>query len=213
MTASGPGGDIQPPKSLADVVATRDSISLGEGRIAATVSTLARGLHALSIVGVVALMVLTLADVVGRGLFGEPVRGTVELTELLVALIVFLALAHTDEMGEHVTVDLIYNVLGDKAQKVVTAISQLLMVSLLLFLAWRMVLQGLHLRNVALTTGVLGLAVWPVLMVGVAGMVAYALVMTGRGIADLRRPLPDRTDRGEGPADPPGDDDTGYQNE
>lgn len=210
MTPSESGNGQRPPRNAADLGPTGVSSSeLGDGRMAPFVSRIASGLHALSIVAVTALILLTLTDVVGRGVFGQPVRGTVEMTELLIALVVFLALARTEEMDEHVTVDLVFNLLGPRAQRVIRGTSHLVMVSLLLFLAWRMALQGLHLRAVTLTTGVLGLAVWPVLMVGVVGMLGYAMVMVARALVELRRPLSVGPDPDAGLTHPPVDAETG----
>lgn len=53
------------------------------------------------------LMLLTLVDVVGRYAFNDPVNGSYEITELLLAAIIFSALPLVSSKDQHITVDLI----------------------------------------------------------------------------------------------------------
>lgn len=54
-----------------------------------------------------ALMLLTTADVAGRFFFNSPILGTVELTQLMLAALVFLSLPVVCWREEHVSVDLL----------------------------------------------------------------------------------------------------------
>lgn len=54
-----------------------------------------------------AMMLLTTADVSGRYFFNSPILGTVELTQLMLATLVFLSLPMVCWRQEHVSVDLI----------------------------------------------------------------------------------------------------------
>lgn len=54
-----------------------------------------------------ALMLLTTADVVGRYFFNLPILGTVELTQQMLAAVVFLSLPVACWREEHVSVDLL----------------------------------------------------------------------------------------------------------
>lgn len=53
------------------------------------------------------LMLLTTVDVTGRYFFNAPILGAVELTQLLLAVIVFLAFPTVTWREEHITVDLL----------------------------------------------------------------------------------------------------------
>jgi TRAP-type transport system small permease protein len=53
------------------------------------------------------LMSLTCVDVIGRYFFSSPIRGGFEITEMLLAGLVFTALPLVTLRGEHVTVDLL----------------------------------------------------------------------------------------------------------
>ncbi|XKH59982.1 TRAP transporter small permease [Halomonas sediminis] len=54
-----------------------------------------------------ALMLLTTADVVGRYFFNAPILGTVELTQQMLAAVVFLSLPVACWREEHISVDLL----------------------------------------------------------------------------------------------------------
>lgn len=54
-----------------------------------------------------AMMCLTMLDVAGRYLFGFPVEGSVELTELLMVGVIFSGIALSSAVRGHVTVDLV----------------------------------------------------------------------------------------------------------
>lgn len=53
------------------------------------------------------MMLLTTADVAGRFLFNSPILGAVELTQLMLAAVIFLSLPIVCWREEHVTVDLL----------------------------------------------------------------------------------------------------------
>jgi TRAP-type transport system small permease protein len=57
-----------------------------------------------------ALMLLTTADVTGRYFFNSPILGTVELTQLMLAAVVFLSLPVVCWREEHISVDLLDSV-------------------------------------------------------------------------------------------------------
>lgn len=60
-----------------------------------------------SVITLLAMMLLTTTDVVARYVFNSPIRGAFELTEILLATLVFLAMPLTTQLDEHVRVDLI----------------------------------------------------------------------------------------------------------
>ncbi len=61
----------------------------------------------MSAIVLLALMALTLADVVGRYWLNAPIIGSFEVTEMMLAALVFCALPMVGARGEHVSVDLL----------------------------------------------------------------------------------------------------------
>ena len=57
------------------------------------------------------MVALTFADVIGRRLFGAPIYGAHDITEHLMALVVFTGLPIVTIGGAHLTIDLLDRVL------------------------------------------------------------------------------------------------------
>ena len=66
-----------------------------------------RALSVLAAILLFAMMVLTFVDVWGRYIFNSPVPGGFEMTELMLATLIFAGLPLVTIGGEHITVDLI----------------------------------------------------------------------------------------------------------
>jgi TRAP-type C4-dicarboxylate transport system permease small subunit len=84
------------------------------------------------------LILVTCVDVVGRYFFSAPLSGAFEVTEILLAALVFMALPLTTERREHIEVDLLNMGLNDTAQRLLTAFGGLFSAALLSTLAWRL---------------------------------------------------------------------------
>ncbi|MFL0808187.1 MAG: TRAP transporter small permease [Oceanobacter sp.] len=106
------------------------------------VAWLAFFLEAFAALILMALMFLTCADVLGRYLFDNAVDGSVELTELAIALIVFAEMPVITWRGTHVIVDILDKWLGKTLVFILSVVSSLLISASLYFLAARMMKQA-----------------------------------------------------------------------
>ncbi|WP_417241613.1 TRAP transporter small permease [Celeribacter sp.] len=84
------------------------------------------------------LILITCVDVIGRYFFDRPLSGAFELTELLLAALVFLALPLTTECKEHIEVDLVAAVGSTRVNDWLSAFAGLFSAALLATLAWRL---------------------------------------------------------------------------
>ena len=73
-----------------------------------------------------AMMLLTFADVVGRKLLGDSIPGAVELTELCMLVMIFMALPLASIVGEHIVFDLLDRVLAARVLHLQQALANLL---------------------------------------------------------------------------------------
>jgi TRAP-type C4-dicarboxylate transport system permease small subunit len=80
---------------------------------------------------------LTVVDVLSRDLFGWPVPGGYELTELLLMSLFFLALPATGLAGEHITVTLVDKLVGLRWGGRMTAFAEAAIAVVLGAIAWR----------------------------------------------------------------------------
>jgi TRAP-type mannitol/chloroaromatic compound transport system permease small subunit len=106
-------------------------------RLSAVLSQLALGLLLLGAVGMIVSMFLGVADTVGTKFLGLPVPGTLEVTESTMVLIVFGALAYTQERRGHIRVELLYTNVGPRAQSFMDAITHLVAFVYFALLAWQ----------------------------------------------------------------------------
>jgi TRAP-type C4-dicarboxylate transport system permease small subunit len=88
-----------------------------------TRSDSARKRHADAILGgaasaiLLAMMVLTVVDVVGRYVLNRPVRGAFEITELMLVVLIFAGLPLVSYADEHAVMDFVDRLLGPAAKR------------------------------------------------------------------------------------------------
>jgi len=78
------------------------------------------------------MMALTFVDVVARYLVNRSVPGSFEITEIMMAVLIFAGLPLVSRRGEHVTVDLIDHFVGARLQRVHRAVVEFVSGALLL---------------------------------------------------------------------------------
>ena len=111
----------------------------------------------------IALALLTLADVVGRYVLNYSIIGAVEITEMLMVGVIFAGIALATLAHEHVTVDLLTTRMSAPVQRVQKIASQVLAtgISLLLSVAtWSQATSALDFGD---QTTMLGLPLAPVI--------------------------------------------------
>jgi TRAP-type C4-dicarboxylate transport system permease small subunit len=83
-----------------------------------------------------AMMLLTAVDVVGRYVFQRPVRGAFEVTELLLLVLIFAGLPLVSFTDEHALMDFIDRLLGPRAQHLLERAVQGVCAAVMGLLAW-----------------------------------------------------------------------------
>ena len=161
---------------------------------------LALGMLLLGAVGMIVSMFLGVADVVGTKFLGMPVHGTLELTESTMVLIVFGALAYTQQRRGHIRVELLYIHAGPRSKSFMEAVTHLLALVYFALVCW----QGIgelryswELREA--TMGAIRFPLYPARFLLVVGTLLLILQLVLDVIADLGRLW-----RGEAPPPPPG---------
>ena len=83
-------------------------------------------------------MLLTVADVVLRGLFAMPIRGMLELIELGLACTIFLALPAVFLRREHLVVDVVDHLVKPRLVRLLERLGALVSLGVLAVMAWQM---------------------------------------------------------------------------
>jgi TRAP-type C4-dicarboxylate transport system permease small subunit len=98
--------------------------------------------HADSLLGVaasailLAMMLLTVVDVVARYVFSRPVRGAFEVTELMLLVLIFAGLPLVSFSDEHAVMDFIDRLLGRRGLHRLQRLVQVGNASFMFLLAW-----------------------------------------------------------------------------
>jgi TRAP-type C4-dicarboxylate transport system permease small subunit len=140
-----------------------------------------------------ALVAVTCVDVVGRYFLDAPLRGAFELTEVLVAALVFAALPLTTERGEHVEVDLLAGLFTVPIGRLVAAFAGLFSAALLATFAWRLATHAMRTLEDGAVTNALEIPLAPF------GFLAAFSCLVSAFIAFLRGVVPARDDESAAP--------------
>jgi TRAP-type C4-dicarboxylate transport system permease small subunit len=97
---------------------------------------------------VIGMVALTFADVIGRRLFGAPIYGANDLTEHMMALIVFAGLPIVTANGLHLTVDLFGKFLDQSAMRWWSVLSGVAVAIILALMSWLFFKQAETARDI-----------------------------------------------------------------
>lgn len=114
-------------------------------RLEASGNCLARILFGIAGAAIVAMTLLTTADVVLR-LFRLPIPGTYELVSFFSAVSVSFAMAHTCVEKGHIAVSVLVQNLPPRGQALIDSLTSALSLLLFALIAWRSILYGENLR-------------------------------------------------------------------
>lgn len=145
--------------------------------IARTVRRINQFLHLLASLLLVSLMLLTVADVVSRRLWNQPFGWTVELTQLAMVLIVYLALGYAEHEGDHISLDLVYTRLSARVQRILLMFDSLAGVTVMAFIAWALVSYANVLDSGGYVTSVLGIPLRPIALLAAGGSLLFCVAM------------------------------------
>ena len=131
-------------------------------------------MHYVAGIALVGMLALTVADITGRSVFNNPVPGTVEVTAAVLVVIVFLGLARSEDLGDHITVDLLYVRVGDRSKKVLDYFADVMSVLVLGLMAYQLYRFGIRQADSGAVTPVLRWPIWPFVFIAALGSLGYA---------------------------------------
>lgn len=135
------------------------------------------------------MMLLTVADVFLRKVYSKSILGTVEVTEFMLLIVVFFALAHTEVLNGHVKVDLVMSRFGPRAQAFVDMITQLVCFVLGILITWSTLVYSEMMRAAGERSQDLWLYVFPFIYIVAAGCAVLALTLLIKTFLALTRLL------------------------
>ena len=166
-----------------------DSIAAWVERIISPPSKL---LHWIAMLVLLALMFLTVADVVGRYMVGivpgfGPVPGTFELTELMLAIAVLTAIGYTQVKGEHISIDLVISIFPPRVRAIIDTITDFLSLVIFVLVTWQTLKYAQLLYTSNDVSAVLRLPVYPFLIIAAIGCFMFCLAMLSSFLQSLKK--------------------------
>jgi TRAP-type C4-dicarboxylate transport system permease small subunit len=173
----------------------------GVSRVA---NTLAVASNALGTLVVLALVAILNVDVIARGVFSAPIKGTYEMVQFSVVLIVFLQLADVVRVDRLTRSDGFLNVLHKRRpgiaanmRRIINALSAIFM-GLIAYITFPEFLRMWETQDYFGVPGLFTLPWWPVKLVITLGTSLSCLIFVLKVIAGKDRPEPLRTPEHDG---------------
>lgn len=168
--------------------------------IARTIHALSAGLAALSIAGMVFVMLIVVWNVTLRELDQPGVKGIVEYSELGMAITAFFALGEAERRRQHVSVDAILGRLKGRAYqtlRIAGGVAAACVAILLAVASWHVLSESLATGEYKL--GLVRLPMWPARLAVFAGFLILALEQIVTAVEDaIHRPTKDPAMEGHG---------------
>jgi TRAP-type C4-dicarboxylate transport system permease small subunit len=144
-------------------------------------SLLSRWFNLVGGVGLLGMLGLVIADIIGIKVFSNPIPGAIEIVAFLGVVVTSFAIAHTYVLRGHIQVEFFVMRLPVRARHVVTTFVSVLGIILFILLAWRSFAYGRVLQStgeVSMTRGIpfypfvymIALCCVPVCLVLLAGL-------------------------------------------
>lgn len=125
----------------------------------------------------IALMLMTAADVGGRAVFNTPITGVFDLTHFAVLTMAYLGLALCGFRGDHIAIEILYQKLGRRTRRALDGLTNLLGAALFGLIAWQAVAQAVIVREIDEASQLLNIPFFPFYWLLAAGAALFALVM------------------------------------
>lgn len=134
----------------------------------------------LVLIGVIVMTCISISlRALGKFGFGTgPVPGDFELVEVGIAFAIFAFLPWCQLQRGHASVDVFRTVLGDRENRLIDLVSDFLMLTIAVLVAWRLGLGMLDKKGYSETTFILEFPVWISYAAGLAGAVVFVIVAT-----------------------------------
>lgn len=139
-----------------------------------------RLLAAVAALLIVLLIGVTCVDVIGRYALNRPFGGAYELTQILLAALVFVALPLTSANGGHVEVDLALHMLPRAVQRFLGRLAGLISAAVLVYFAWRLALIGLTQLDEGTRSASLAIPMAPLAFLAALSCLGSAIAMMTR---------------------------------
>lgn len=122
------------------------------------------------------IMLITVADIIGRRAFGRPVGGAFELSELMLVIVVFGSMASCELIRGHITVGLIVSRFRQRTQDIIDSLMYLLFLAISCLITWQLFVHAMREMG-GQVTAVLQVPVFPAIFIAAFGGLLLSLLI------------------------------------
>jgi TRAP-type transport system small permease protein len=140
---------------------TSPRLAQAAAKAAKIIAAISQWLNVVGMVVLGALIGITVVDVLGRSLFHKPILGTFELTEYMLAVIVFCTISWCAVTRSHITVDILTSHLPPRVNAVLLFITSLLGLGLLGTMMWQSFREALVITEMGKSSTMLNVPAYP----------------------------------------------------
>jgi len=141
--------------------------------------------HKVGLAILLLMVFLTVGDVAGRYFLTIPIPGTFELTNFMLALVVFLTLSYTQVRKGHISIDALVSRFSPRTQAIIDSITYFLSLILVSIVVWQSAVYAKSLYLGHNVSGVLSLSVYPFVIVAAIGSSFFCLVLLVNFLSSL----------------------------
>jgi len=145
-------------------------------------------LGTLGMVFIFLIMVMTTADVTKRFTLGSSLGGSVEVSQMLLVGMVFLALAWAEVTNSHVRVDLIFERLPRKMKPSVNLFARLICFATVVFLVYATILyaESQFIKGEVIWAGTFQIQLWPARFSIVLGLIVFCILILVKMVIEAK---------------------------
>lgn len=149
--------------------------------------TLTRRVSVIGQVVLMAMVALTIVDVVLRRIFNRPLSAGLEISQIMLVVVVFTSIAYCGMRKSHVSIDAIASRLPTMVQKVLQCIIDLFGVLLFIAMGWGGIVLALDKFETHSVTGILPIPIYPFVFTVSFGSLLLAVVLIVQFINSVLR--------------------------
>lgn len=124
----------------------------------------------------VAMVLITVTEIISRRAFGAPIVGATELTLLFFVLVIFLMLANCAIEDGHIIVTLFTQRFPKRVQLINAAVMHIITVGILSITSWQLVVYGMRVQSMGQTASIIPVPTYPFVYLAVLAFILLTLV-------------------------------------
>jgi len=145
---------------------------LGKG-----ISLVSRRARDVGVSVLMAMVLLVVVDVTLRRVFNSPLPFSFELIGIMLVVVVFCFVAYSTATGRHVSIDVLVARFSPKARSGTDLFTDFLSAVLFGLIGWQCIVQGMHIWDAGVETGILNIPHYPFLFIVAFGSIVASLAI------------------------------------